>query len=256
MEAHPYANIFPMLGENELNELAADIKAYGLRHAIVVDKSRRVIDGRNRFAACELAEVAPRFETFDGDDRKVLDLIVSLNIKRRHLNESQRAMIAAKVANINHGGERVTNDDQSKRPKGRLPSPQVSQSDAASALNVGERSVRRAKRIINDGVEELQDAVMAGEITVVAAERIVILPEVEQKAAVQEAKAPKSSQGAAPKKPAKPEIPATAKSLIEAIKSLRSIAAKDSMRLSIVELREVVKRVEEAARHYVGRYME
>ena len=256
MEAHPYANIFPMLGENELNELAADIKAYGLRHAIVVDKSRRVIDGRNRFAACELAEVAPRFETFDGDDRKVLDLIVSLNVKRRHLDDSQRAMVAAKIANISNGDNQFRRSDDEGRPDGRPSVAGVSQSDAAAVMNVGERSVRRARRIISQGVDELQDAVMAGEIKVATAERIAVLPEVEQKAAVQEAKAPKSPQGAAPKKPAKPEIPATAKSLIEAIKSLRSIAAKDSMRLSIVELREVVKRVEEAARHYVGRYME
>lgn len=255
MEAHPYANIFPMLGQSELRELADDIKAYGLRHAIVIDKSRRIIDGRNRFAACEIADVEPKFETFDGDDRQILERIVSLNIKRRHLDESQRAMVAARIASLSQGRPSKSQPEEN-RPKGRFIENGPTQAEAAATLNVGERSVRRAKRIINDGVEELQDAVMAGEITVVAAERIVVLPEVEQKAAVQEAKAPKSPQGAAPKKPAKPEIPATAKSLIEAIKSLRAIAAKDTMRLSIVELREVVKRVEEAARHYVGRFME
>jgi len=36
MKIHPAAAVFPMLEESELNELAADIKAHGLLHPIVV----------------------------------------------------------------------------------------------------------------------------------------------------------------------------------------------------------------------------
>jgi len=51
---------------------------------------------RNRLRACRAAGVEPRFETWDGRGA-VAELIVSLNLKRRHLNESQRAMLAAKL---------------------------------------------------------------------------------------------------------------------------------------------------------------
>jgi len=50
-----------MMSDNELAELAADIKANGLIHAIVVDKNGVLIDGRNRLRACELASVEPVF---------------------------------------------------------------------------------------------------------------------------------------------------------------------------------------------------
>jgi hypothetical protein len=61
-----------------------------------------------------------------------------MNLKRRHLNESQRAMIAAKLANMPHGGDRKS--DQAANL------PLVSQSAAAEMLNVSDRSIR-SKRV-------------------------------------------------------------------------------------------------------------
>jgi ParB-like chromosome segregation protein Spo0J len=48
---HPVANLFPMLPDDELQELADDIRANGLQHPIVLDKDGVLIDGRNRWAA-------------------------------------------------------------------------------------------------------------------------------------------------------------------------------------------------------------
>jgi ParB-like chromosome segregation protein Spo0J len=50
-------HLFPMLADDELEELAADIK--GLLQRIVLDAEGRVLDGRNRLAACEIAGVEP-----------------------------------------------------------------------------------------------------------------------------------------------------------------------------------------------------
>ena len=47
-----------------------------------------MLDGRNRLRACRAAGVEPRFETWDGQG-SALELVVSLNLRRRHLNESQ-----------------------------------------------------------------------------------------------------------------------------------------------------------------------
>jgi ParB-like chromosome segregation protein Spo0J len=46
----------------DLNALAADIKKNGLLHAIVIDDTGMLIDGRMRLAACEIADVEPTYE--------------------------------------------------------------------------------------------------------------------------------------------------------------------------------------------------
>jgi hypothetical protein len=54
-----------------------------------------LIDGRNRFAACNLAGVEPDFETLpDGIDP--VAYILSSNINRRHMNKGQQAMAIAR----------------------------------------------------------------------------------------------------------------------------------------------------------------
>lgn len=95
MEAHPAAGIFPLMGEEELKALAADIREHGQRHPIVRDGDGLIVDGRNRLAACELAGVEPRFEDVNGSD--ALALVVSLNVKRRNLTAAQRAIAAAEA---------------------------------------------------------------------------------------------------------------------------------------------------------------
>jgi hypothetical protein len=84
--------------------------------------------------------------------------LISLNLKRRHLNASQRAMIAAKLATLQQGAR----TDLS-------PIGERSQATAAKALNVGKRSVERAKIVRDQGGPELIKAVEAGEVSVSAA---------------------------------------------------------------------------------------
>src|SRR5689334_17445611 len=93
---HPAANLFPMLGELELAELAEDIRAKGLINPIILDAaSASILDGRNRAAACRMASVEPRYETYTGDDP--LGFVVSSNLRRRHLTAEQKREIIARV---------------------------------------------------------------------------------------------------------------------------------------------------------------
>jgi hypothetical protein len=82
-------------------ELENDIRENGLRFPIVL-LDGLVLDGRNRYRACKTVGVEPRFQDFNGNGDPVA-FIVSVNVKRRHLNTSQRAMIAAKLANMPRG---------------------------------------------------------------------------------------------------------------------------------------------------------
>jgi ParB-like nuclease domain len=91
VKIHPAADIFPMMSDEELQSLAADIEANGLTYPIVTDaEGETIIDGRNRFAACKLAKIKPTFVKLNGQDP--LAYIVSANLQRRNLTKSQQAM--------------------------------------------------------------------------------------------------------------------------------------------------------------------
>jgi ParB-like chromosome segregation protein Spo0J len=169
LEFHPLADIFPLLEGQDFTELAADIKAHGLHEPIVLFEGR-ILDGRNRFRACLAAGVEPMFRPFDGDDP--LAYVISLNLKRRHLSESQRAMVAAKLATLKRG-------DNQHSPIG-----ETSQAKAAELLNVGKRSVERATEVRDHGAPELQRAVERGDVSVSAAADVAALPEDEQRGIV------------------------------------------------------------------------
>jgi ribosomal protein S27AE len=100
LEFHEYANIFPMLDEAELAELCADLKKNGLTEPITM-YAGKVLDGRNRAIACQKLGIKPDTIEFIGDDP--LAFVLSKNLHRRHLNESQRAVVAAKLANMKQG---------------------------------------------------------------------------------------------------------------------------------------------------------
>jgi hypothetical protein len=102
-EFHDMANLFPMLDVDELKALATDILENGQREPITLFEGK-ILDGRNRYFACLDAGVEPLFTEYNGRDP--IGYVVSLNLKRRHLGESQRAMVAAKLANLS-GGQRA-----------------------------------------------------------------------------------------------------------------------------------------------------
>jgi len=172
MEFHPVANIFPLMDGREFEDLVEDIRINGLMEPVTTYQGR-IIDGRNRYRACLKAEVKPRFIEFDGCV-PLINFIVSLNLHRRQLNESQRAIVAAKIATMKQG-ERT---DLS--PNGE----KLSQGEAADLLNVGKRTVERANEVIKAGTPELIEKVESGKVSVSAAAEVASLPKPEQQEVV------------------------------------------------------------------------
>jgi ParB-like chromosome segregation protein Spo0J len=91
VNAHPVADLFPMMADDELDELATDIQERGLLHPVVLDHEGRVLDGRNRLVACERVGIEPTFETYDGEDPGGYALAV--NMARRNMRPSQRYIV-------------------------------------------------------------------------------------------------------------------------------------------------------------------
>ncbi len=154
----------------EFTALADDIRAQGLRETIKLFDGQ-ILDGRNRFPACGIVGVAARFEPFDGDP---LALVVSENLRRRHLNESQRAMVAARLASLPEGRPPLNSENKETAPIDAVYG--VSQERAAEILNVGRSSVQRAREVLDDGAPELVSAVERGRLAVSAAANLAKKP--------------------------------------------------------------------------------
>ena len=113
-----------------------------------------------------MRRTTPPLVEYEGDDP--LAAVTAANLNRRHLNESQRAMIAARLAVLpSH------RPDKESRPIGLL-----SQPDAAKRFNVSSRNVKRARVLLEQAAPELVKAVDQGRVTVSAASELARLPAV------------------------------------------------------------------------------
>ena len=93
LEIHPVAAIFPLMEGKPFEDLVADIREHGQREPVYL-LNGKVIDGRNRVNACKRCGIDVSTVKTDWDGDPVV-LVMSLNIHRRHLTDSQRAIIAA-----------------------------------------------------------------------------------------------------------------------------------------------------------------
>ncbi len=95
MQFHGMANVFPMMPETskEFKALVDDMKEHGQREPILLSRDGRILDGRNRYRACRKLGTEPAVRTYDGDESPsvLMELVLSLNIHRRHLTPKERA---------------------------------------------------------------------------------------------------------------------------------------------------------------------
>jgi hypothetical protein len=135
LQFHPIANVFPLMQGTEFANFVADIREHKVQDPIWLYEGK-ILDGRNRHRASLEVNVDCPTREYKGDNP--LQFVISLNLKRRHLNTSQRAMVAEQLATLQHGGDRKS--DQAANL------PVDTQATAAELLNVSERSVRAARK--------------------------------------------------------------------------------------------------------------
>lgn len=159
---HPAAEMFPEMTPSEFTALVDHIRVHRQQEPVVIDAQNRIIDGRHRWRACQAlanqglqvwCQRAESLGLHSEDD--IREYVIAKNLHRRHLSESQRAMMAAALsANLQSG-------------KGHT----VAQ--AAEKLKVSPRSVASAKKVREKGSPDLVAAVEQGKVSVSAAARAV-----------------------------------------------------------------------------------
>ncbi len=164
---HEVARLFPPMTQAEFEALKEDIGRHGLREPITM-YGGQIVDGIHRDRACRELGVEPRSVEWSGEG-SLLDFAVGKNLHRRHLTESQRAMVAARIANLAGG-----------RPAKTARKEAVSEAQAAARMKVGRSSVQKGKVVLGRGDPGLVAAVERDEVSVSAAARVAELGPEEQ----------------------------------------------------------------------------
>src|SRR5271163_434134 len=155
IKPHPFAALFPELPPEELTQLARDIKERGQLEPIILYKGV-ILDGRNRYRACQIAGVKPRIEEYDAKAtrRSPEQFVLSRNLRRRHLSVGQRAAIAldwSEQIELNPDSEK---NKERGRPKGAL-------TEAAKKIGINEQRAFEVRQI-RDADPRLYQDVKAG----------------------------------------------------------------------------------------------
>jgi N6-adenosine-specific RNA methylase IME4 len=201
MEFHELANIFPMMNTDEYQKLKADISTSGFDSSLpIILHENKILDGRNRYKACEELGIKPAYTTFNNGDP--LSYVVRANLHRRHLQPGQLAFVALDIEK--HFAEKAKENltKSTGRPTDNKPfailqkvieetKPIHAVKEAAKTVGVGARYVSDAKKIQKEA-PELAKQIIAGEMTIPEAKRVIKRKEVIQNLEsiqVQEAKA-------------------------------------------------------------------
>ena len=101
LKTHWVADGYP-LNQSDVEALAEDIKINGQVVPIKILKDGRIVDGRNRWMACDMLGIDPLVEVINPDGKEVsdhdlFDLATSCNSIRRDLTTSHRACLAAEA---------------------------------------------------------------------------------------------------------------------------------------------------------------
>ena len=171
LEIHPLADLIPAMSDEQFARLKASIAKNGLREPIVVHEGK-VVDGRHRYRACQELGQTPTIQDWDGRGSLVA-YVADRNLERRHLTESQRALVGARLQdefareakeNMRRGGQGLAD----------LPTLHVRER-AAEVVGVSPRLVGSAARVVQAGTPELVAAVQSGAVAVSAAAEVVAL---------------------------------------------------------------------------------
>ena len=165
MKFHEIADLFPLMDGVEFQLLCEDIKKEGLNHSVIL-LNNEILDGRNRYRACVEVGIEPRYEEFKGDDP--LAFVLSENLHRRHLTASQRAALAAEVANMTKQDTLKQNvDDQN------WSTDKMSNEDASNLFQVAKGYVIEAKAIRTNEPEKFEE-LKKGEKTIQQIKREIV----------------------------------------------------------------------------------
>lgn len=158
LKRHPLSALFGDVSDDELSELAMDIKTIGQQIPGTLYEGM-ILDGWHRYLACQIAGVAFKSSELKAGSDPVA-FVISRNVYRRHLTAIQRASFVVKCHEWNKSGRPKVQQDENHITMMRFPETK-SNSDLAKIAKTSTATIQRAKEAEKSG---LGDKVRSGEI--------------------------------------------------------------------------------------------
>ena len=176
MKNHPIADVWPMMDEAKIAELADDIRKNGQLVPVWLYEGK-ILDGRNRWAACKIAGIEPKTKEYIGDEPT--GFAVSLNDRRRHMNKGSLAAVAAELEPFFAADAKRRYEQTVGRPNKSvekvppiIASQPKAREEAAKSVGVNDRYVQDAKKVKTEA-PDVFERLQAGKITLQDAKREV-----------------------------------------------------------------------------------
>ena len=85
----------------EYETLKNSISNKGLHLPIIINQDNVILDGHNRLKICQELGIEPKYEVKDFEDPlQEKEFVIEINLKRRHLNNFQKAELEYKMEEI------------------------------------------------------------------------------------------------------------------------------------------------------------
>jgi hypothetical protein len=168
---HPAAELFPTGDAEYVGALAEYLAAHGLEHCetVVLTPDGRLLEGRGRWAACQLIGKVPPHRV-ERTTNPWTYILRSNEIALREMPEPARAVLLGRVPMLGHVGS----------PAHRIDDP-PSRRQLMALSGIGSTSIYRSQRLHNLGTPELIELTSTGAVPLSTAARMCESDEVTQR---------------------------------------------------------------------------
>jgi len=185
-----YAKLIYPLSNLEYEALKNSIKEDGLHYPIIVNEKGEILDGHHRYKICKDLDIPIKYEIKYFDDAiEEKKFVIDINLKRRQLNDFQKAELAYKLEDIYKEQARLRQLSKLKNVKDKLPSSSLGSNDhnendndedpiieeetkgravevISKKNDLSPKTYQRAKKIIEEGSEEVKKRLRNNKTTI------------------------------------------------------------------------------------------
>lgn len=167
LKYHKFSNTLRLIEGSKFEALKKDILENGQRNKITIYNGE-ILDGRNRYRACNELGIVPKTEEFHGTEVEAAKFVISQNLSRRHMNPGQVAIAHLVIYDLLKEANALDQKNRKRGTLGNLDHPQLAKNKTAYILSkqagIGQSTILEAVMLRNKSPETLQK-VVDGEIT-------------------------------------------------------------------------------------------
>lgn len=160
-----YADLVPSVSDSEYHSLKESIKNNGLWLPIITNGKGVILDGHNRYRVCYETGIKLRYAIREFENKLIeKKFVIECNLKRRHLNDFQKAelgipllVIEQELAKLRKDAGQAISSDELKGESRDL---------VAKKIGMSGTTFERSRKIIDNAPENVKENLRAGKTTI------------------------------------------------------------------------------------------